>query len=136
MYIVAGGLYTVAALLGYFISHFRVLNTRDKRIKILSVILFIVVLLLTLLVIGKIRLKTPLEKPRLMDMHFFAHFTNPFSWCSGTIFVQSILLSSNVVDIPLDDQLRGELACTVAQGSCSFCNNEISKPECPEWTGK
>ena len=53
----------------------------------------------------------------------------------ATIFVQSILLSSNVVGIPLDDNLRGELACTIAEESCSLCNNDTNKTECPEWTG-
>jgi len=52
----------------------------------------------------------------------------------GTIFVQSILLSTNVVDIPMDDQRRGELACSIAEGSCSYCNDEDAEQICPEWT--
>lgn len=52
----------------------------------------------------------------------------------ATVFVQSILLSSNVVDIPMDDELRGDLACSVAEGSCSFCDAEAAEEKCPEWT--
>jgi len=53
MYLVAGGLYAFAALQGYFISHFAVLNARDKRTKSFSVALFIFVMLLTILIVGK-----------------------------------------------------------------------------------
>ena len=53
MYLVAGCLFTIAAILGYFISHYSVLNTRDKRVKMFGIALFIVTLMLTLLIVGK-----------------------------------------------------------------------------------
>lgn len=53
MYLVAGGLFLAAALLGYFISHFSILNARDKRTKSFAVLLFIFIMATSLLVVGK-----------------------------------------------------------------------------------
>jgi hypothetical protein len=52
----------------------------------------------------------------------------------ATIFVQSILLSSSIVNIPVNNKLRGEIACLIAAPTCSFCNNDVGQTECPEWT--
>ena len=128
MYLVAGALYFIAASLGYFMSHFAILNTRDKRTKNCAATLFLIIMLFTLVVVGKLLWK---DSPHLLD---FCCLTLVLSLLrTATIFVQSILLSSNIVDVDIDDQLRGELACSIAQSSCSFCYNEDGKRECPEW---
>lgn len=54
LYLVAGSLYFTAGTLGYFLSHFAILSTRDKRTKNFAVILFICIMMLTLLVVGKL----------------------------------------------------------------------------------
>lgn len=53
LYLVAGGLFLVIALLGTFISNFSVLNTGDKKKKEIAVVLFIIVSILTILSVGK-----------------------------------------------------------------------------------
>jgi hypothetical protein len=103
------------------------MNQRDKRTKRVAVLCFIVLMMLTLVLVGK--LVTSITS--LTHCGFLLTTTLPLF--TASIFVQSILQSSNVVDIPLDDQLRGELACTIAASSCSYCDVE-GKRECPEWT--
>lgn len=53
VYLIAAALYALAALLGYCISRFAILNTRDKHAKSFMVYLFIAVMLLTLSAVGK-----------------------------------------------------------------------------------
>lgn len=43
------------------------------------------------------------------------------------------MLMVNAVPVQLSDE-RGEIACQIGGGSCSFCGNDDGKPECPEWT--
>jgi hypothetical protein len=103
LYLCAAVLYLVACLLGYFISHYNILNSRDKKTKSAAIVVFIFMVMTTLLLLA-------------------------------TIFVQSILLSSSIVNIPVNNKLRGEIACLIAAPTCSFCNNDVGQTECPEWT--
>uniref|UniRef100_A0A7S1YXR5 Uncharacterized protein n=1 Tax=Trieres chinensis TaxID=1514140 RepID=A0A7S1YXR5_TRICV len=54
VYMVASGMFFLAALLGWFISAFSVLNNRDKRHKQIAILLFIATMLLTVLSVAAI----------------------------------------------------------------------------------
>ena len=54
LYIVCGATFFIAALLGWFISAFSILNSRDKRNKNLAVLFFIGVTGFTTLLVGEI----------------------------------------------------------------------------------
>ncbi len=49
VYLIAAALYAIAALLGFWMSRYSILNSRDKRAKLFIVLLFILVMTLTLL---------------------------------------------------------------------------------------
>lgn len=50
-----------------------------------------------------------------------------------TTFAASIALSVRLVDVPIDDDARGSLACFLdAAGSCTGC--ELEENRCPEWS--
>uniref|UniRef100_A0A7S2EB04 Uncharacterized protein n=2 Tax=Ditylum brightwellii TaxID=49249 RepID=A0A7S2EB04_9STRA len=53
-YLVAGGTFTISALLGWFISVFSVKNRQDKRRKTIAVIIFISTMFLSIIVVGAI----------------------------------------------------------------------------------
>ena len=67
LYLVAAVLYTFAALLGYCISKFAILNARDKRTKRFMVILYIFVLLLTLISVAVLFVGSVLLSTRYVD---------------------------------------------------------------------
>ena len=51
----------------------------------------------------------------------------------GTLFGTSISLSLSFVDFPVDDDVRGSIACFLDQaGSCTGCDRESDR--CPEWS--
>lgn len=103
LYLIAAALYAIAALLGYCMSRFSILNSRDKRTKSCMILLFIFVMTLTLLSVA-------------------------------ALFVGCVLLSTRYVDSTMNDQLRGNLACSISAGSCSDCDNDEGLPQCPQWT--
>jgi hypothetical protein len=78
---------------------------------------------------GKV-IRSPYENN--VSFHSCTHFL--FFPCEGAIFVYSVTLSVNAVKIKLSDVARGEIACLIGGGSCSFCGNDAGKDECPEWT--
>ena len=53
---VSAGTFFLAALLGWFISAFSVLNNRDKAHKQIAILLFIATMLLTVLSVGEFSL--------------------------------------------------------------------------------
>jgi hypothetical protein len=54
---------------------------------------------------------------------------------TAAVFVGSVLVSIDLVDVPLSNTTRGRAACTIDTAqSCSYCGNRIGIPECPEWT--
>jgi hypothetical protein len=63
-----------------------------------------------------------------LSLHMFLGFT-------AAIFMASLIYSVNLVDVPLTDRLRGDIACYIdsAQG-CTQCNNLDGLQECPEWS--
>lgn len=103
MYLIAAALYAMAALLGYCMSRFSILNSRDKRTKSFMVLLFILVMTLSLLSVA-------------------------------VLFVGCVLLSTSYVDNTMNDELRGNLACSISAGSCSDCDNDEGLPQCPQWS--
>ena len=52
-YLVTGVAFTISALLGWFISLKSVMNLRDKRHKEIAVYIFIIMMIMTILSIGK-----------------------------------------------------------------------------------
>jgi hypothetical protein len=44
------------------------------------------------------------------------------------------LISIDAVDQDIDDKSRGQIACSISAATCSFCDNDKGKPECPEWS--
>ena len=53
VYIVSGGLFFIAAVLGYLISAYSILNSRDKRRKSIAVNLFIGLMMFSAISVGK-----------------------------------------------------------------------------------
>jgi hypothetical protein len=52
----------------------------------------------------------------------------------ATIFVASIMFSGNLVQAPIDDSARGEVACFVdTADTCSNCDDPVPENRCPEW---
>jgi hypothetical protein len=109
-YISSSGSFLVAALLGWFISGYSVLNSRDKQHKKIAVSLFITTIILTI---------------------FFV----------GAIFAASVVFSVDIVDYGINDDDRGQIACSVdTANSCTNCfdkndiNNRNEMRQCPEWT--
>jgi hypothetical protein len=104
VYIIIGGLFAFAALLGWGLSVFAILNNRDKRNKSLLALLFILIMLLTVFAVS-------------------------------TLFIVSIVFSTNIASIPLKDSERGQFACAIDSGSsCTNCGNDEGLRECPEWS--
>jgi hypothetical protein len=53
----------------------------------------------------------------------------------ATLFVASIIFSADLVNAPIDQNARGEVACQVDGGaSCTMCDADIASDRCPEWT--
>ena len=109
-YISSSGSFLVAALLGWFISGYSVLNSRDKQHKKIAVSLFITTIILTI---------------------FFV----------GAILAASVVFSVDIVDYGINDDDRGQIACSVdTANSCTNCfdkndiNNRNEMRQCPEWT--
>jgi hypothetical protein len=51
------------------------------------------------------------------------------------VFTGSVLMTTNLVKVPLSDGQRGRSACAIDTAqSCTYCGNRIGIPECPEWT--
>jgi lysylphosphatidylglycerol synthetase-like protein (DUF2156 family) len=49
-----------------------------------------------------------------------------------SIFAASIAFSVNLVNVPIDDGTRGDIACFLDQAfSCTGCEDEVDR--CPEW---
>jgi len=98
------GTFTIAALLGWFMSAFSVLSDKSKRRKHIALLCFINVLVLTLLTVV-------------------------------AIFAASVIYLSSIVDIEMDDNMRGNIACDLATASsCTGCDE--SEQRCPEWTAE
>jgi hypothetical protein len=52
----------------------------------------------------------------------------------ATLFVASIIFSADLVNAPIDESARGEVACQVDRGaSCTMCDAKIARNRCPEW---
>jgi hypothetical protein len=52
----------------------------------------------------------------------------------GATFAYCIFTSVSVVDQNIDNQTRGEIACTISAITCSSCDNNKGEQECPEWS--
>lgn len=67
-----------------------------------------------------------------------SHVTNVLTFsifpCEGAILVYSVTLSVNAVSIDLSNDERGQIACLLGGGTCSFCGNDTGEDQCPEWT--
>jgi hypothetical protein len=52
-----------------------------------------------------------------------------------TLFVASLVLSAALLESPIDEADRGEIACYVDEGStCTGCGDSAGGTQCPEWT--
>jgi hypothetical protein len=102
LFLVAAGLFFVAAVLGWFITTRPVMSTRHKRNKLISIWAFIVLMIAILILLT-------------------------------TIFAACIVFSISLVEIPITDGQRGDVACFLDEsGSCTGCGEESDK--CPEWS--
>lgn len=53
----------------------------------------------------------------------------------ATIFGASILFSADLINAPIDESQRGEVACGVDRGvSCTNCDATVHSERCPEWS--
>jgi hypothetical protein len=53
----------------------------------------------------------------------------------ATIFVASILFSASLINSPIDENQRGEVACSVDRNAtCTLCDALILSNRCPEWS--
>eukprot|EP00978_Attheya_sp_CCMP212_P004547 scaffold9919_cov55-Attheya_sp.AAC.1 len=103
-YLVSACTFFLAAVLGWTISVFPVLNSRAKKQKQIVVYMFIATMVCTVFSVA-------------------------------AIFVASLIYSINLVDVPLTDRLRGDIACYIDSAqSCTQCNNLDGLQECPEWS--
>lgn len=97
----------LAAGLGWFISSYSILNTRDKKYKMLAVNLFVIVIAIV--------------------------FISLIYIIGG-----SIAFSISLIDQPLSDEARGNIACFLDQANtCTGCDEDptdVSFTRCPEWT--
>jgi lysylphosphatidylglycerol synthetase-like protein (DUF2156 family) len=51
----------------------------------------------------------------------------------ASIFAASIAFSVNLVNVPIDDETRGDIACFLDQAhGCTRCEEEVER--CPEWS--
>jgi tellurite resistance protein TehA-like permease len=102
IYLVAGSLFFVALLMGWFLSTFSIRNSIDKKNKNLAVIIFIGVMAANTVMLA-------------------------------TLFVASIMFSANMVQAPIGEKERGNVACFVDTiGTCTNCNATLLE-RCPEW---
>eukprot|EP00980_Cylindrotheca_fusiformis_P028344 scaffold22592_cov129-Cylindrotheca_fusiformis.AAC.30 len=52
-----------------------------------------------------------------------------------TLFVASLVLSAALLESPIDEADRGEIACYIDQGgSCTGCGDHTAGSQCPEWS--
>lgn len=52
-----------------------------------------------------------------------------------TIFATCIAFSVSLVDVPISDSQRGDIACFLDEsGSCTRCDEEYRSDRCPEWS--
>ena len=132
VYLVSAGLFFTAAMLGWFLSTFQIRNSADKKNKNVAVIIFI----------GKLHQK--LNRTIIVDT---LHATDTFCSSSitgvmaantvtlATLFVASIIFSADLVNAPIDESARGEVACQIDRGaSCTMCDAVLHRDRCPEWT--
>ncbi|KAL7537067.1 hypothetical protein ACHAWF_005649 [Thalassiosira exigua] len=69
-YFVSGGAFTLAALIGYVLKFYSVLNGRQKKIKQGVVIAFLVTIVLTLFAVGTIFVTSLIYSLRIVDLPF------------------------------------------------------------------
>lgn len=104
VYLSTGGLFFVAAMIGWYISRANILNTNDKRRKTVAISAFIVTVAICLI---------------LLVIIFGASIAFSSALGNG--------------ELTISDDLRGTIACFIDQvGSCTRCEEESNR--CPEWT--
>lgn len=104
VYLTCGATFFLSAMLGWFISAFSILNSRDKRNKICAVLLFISLMMCTILLLGTI--------------------------FSVSIALSVNLVGYDLGD----DLRGTVACAIDTVNSCSLCNNSSDDRECPEWT--
>ena len=118
----------LSALLGWFIGQFNILNSEDKRNKNIAVICFIGINVIITLLLGRF-VRNALPIPNCRFTHKLVNLIQ------AGVFAGSVLVSTDLVDVPLSEANRGRGACAIDTAqSCSYCGNRIGIPECPEWT--
>ncbi|GAX09907.1 hypothetical protein FisN_11Lh108 [Fistulifera solaris] len=103
LFVAAGGLFFLAAILGWFISSYTILNTRDKRYKMLAVNFFLIIIAVVFILL---------------------------IWIVGG----SIAFSISLVENPLSEEARGNIACFLDQANtCTGCDQDPSDSiRCPD----
>lgn len=104
VYLVCGLTFFISGLLGWFISAFSILNSRDKRNKICAVLLFITLMMGTILLIGTI-------------------FSASIAWSVNLVTYPITDDLRGIISCSIDTAT-----------SCSQCNNPFDLRECPEWS--
>jgi len=104
VYLICGITFLISALLGWFISSFSILNSRDKKYKIGAVVLFIGLMMTTIILIGTI-------------------------FCVSILWSVDLVNFSLT-----DTQRGDLACSIDAVNSCTQCDNSNELPKCPEWS--
>lgn len=103
VYMVAGGLFLIALITGWYLSAYTIQNHADKQTKNIAVLILITMMAANVVMLA-------------------------------AIFVASILFSANLINSPIDENQRGEVACHVDRNAtCTRCDAIIFSDRCPEW---
>ncbi len=103
VYLVAGGLFLVALITGWYLSAYTIRNHADKQTKNIAVLILIIMMAANVVMLA-------------------------------TIFVASILFSAELINSPIDESQRGEVACNVDRNAtCTRCDALVPRDRCPEW---
>lgn len=107
LFLVTAALFSISAIVGWYISAKPVMSTRHKRNKLISIWAFIIMLVCILILLT-------------------------------TIFATCIAFSVSLVEVPISETQRGDIACFLDEsGSCTLCGDgeyEYRSDRCPEWS--
>lgn len=125
-----GFCFFLSALLAGCIRQFSILDTNDKKNKVVAVIGFIGINILAAITLGMCILASlPTSQESLHSTH------SAFASNIVAIITGSILASIRFGYYPITDEERGAVACNFDTArTCSYCGNRIGEQECPEWT--
>jgi len=106
VYLLCGCTFFISALLGWFISSYSILNSRDKRTKLFLVYVFMTIMITTVVLIGIIFVVSILSS---LDVFNYSMSNEQRGNIACTIDLQ---------------------------GTCTLCGNTLGESQCPQWSNE